>query len=57
MSDVLQDVAFELSQKYSGDELFNAIKQRMPDMSNFYIRSVIEWLEGGDVEVVEDQPK
>lgn len=57
MSDVLQDVAFELSQKYSGDELFNAIKQRMPEMPDFYIRSVIEWLEGGDVEVVEDQPK
>lgn len=57
MSDVLQEVAFELSQKYSGDELFNSIKQRMPEMPDFYIRSVIEWLEGGDVEVVEDQPK
>lgn len=55
MSDVLQDVAFELSQKYSGDELFNAIKQRMPEMPDFYIMSVMQWIDGGDREIVEDQ--
>lgn len=54
MSEVLQDVVVELSKQFSGDELFDEVKKRMPETPDFYILSVMGWANGGDVEVIEE---